>query len=291
MLKGSLVALITPMNQDGSINYEQLHDLIDWHIENGTDGIVAVGTTGESATLPVEEHLAVIEATVKHVNKRVPVIAGTGANNTVEAIALSKAAEQAGADYTLSVVPYYNKPSQEGIYQHFKAIAEATSIPMVIYNVPGRTVVSMSNDTILRLAEIPNIVGVKEASGNIGNNIELINSVPEGFAVLSGHDPTGLPFMLCGGHGVVTVAANVAPKLFADMCRAALEGDIATARRLNEQLIPIYNTMFCEPSPAAPKWGLSLLGKCEPHVRLPLVALTEAGQAKVRAALEKSGQI
>lgn len=291
MLKGSLVALITPMNQDGSINYEQLHDLIDWHIENGTDGIVAVGTTGESATLPVEEHLAVIEATVKHVNKRVPVIAGTGANNTVEAIALSKAAEQAGADYTLSVVPYYNKPSQEGIYQHFKTIAEATSIPMVIYNVPGRTVVSMSNDTILRLAEIPNIVGVKEASGNIGNNIELINSVPEGFAILSGDDPTGLPFMLCGGHGVVTVAANVAPKLFADMCRAALEGDIATARRLNEQLIPIYNTMFCEPSPAAPKWGLSLLGKCEPHVRLPLVALTEAGQAKVRAALEKSGQI
>ena len=291
MLKGSLVALITPMNQDGSINYEQLHDLIDWHIENGTDGIVAVGTTGESATLPVEEHLAVIEATVKHANKRVPVIAGTGANNTVEAIALSKAAEQAGADYTLSVVPYYNKPSQEGIYQHFKAIAEATSIPMVIYNVPGRTVVSMSNDTILRLAEIPNIVGVKEASGNIGKNIELINSVPEGFAVLSGDDPTGLPFMLCGGHGVVTVAANVAPKLFADMCRAALEGDIATARRLNEQLIPIYNTMFCEPSPAAPKWGLSLLGKCEPHVRLPLVALTEAGQAKVRAALEKSGQI
>lgn len=291
MLKGSLVALITPMNQDGSINYEQLHDLIDWHIENGTDGIVAVGTTGESATLPVEEHLAVIEATVKHVNKRVPVIAGTGANNTVEAIALSKAAEQAGADYTLSVVPYYNKPSQEGIYQHFKTIAEATSIPMVIYNVPGRTVVSMSNDTILRLAEIPNIVGVKEASGNIGNNIELINSVPESFAVLSGDDPTGLPFMLCGGHGVVTVAANVAPKLFADMCRAALEGDIATARRLNEQLIPIYNTMFCEPSPAAPKWGLSLLGKCEPHVRLPLVALTEAGQAKVRAALEKSGQI
>ena len=291
MLKGSLVALITPMNQDGSINYEQLHDLIDWHIENGTDGIVAVGTTGESGTLPVEEHLAVIEATVKHVNKRVSVIAGTGANNTVEAIALSKAAEQAGADYTLSVVPYYNKPSQEGIYQHFKAIAEATSIPMIIYNVPGRTVVSMSNDTILRLAEIPNIVGVKEASGNIGKNIELINSVPEGFVVLSGDDPTGLPFMLCGGHGVVTVAANVAPKLFADMCRAALEGDIATARRLNEQLIPIYNTMFCEPSPAAPKWGLSLLGKCEPHVRLPLVALTEAGQAKVRAALEKSGQI
>ncbi|MBH5817640.1 4-hydroxy-tetrahydrodipicolinate synthase, partial [Neisseria meningitidis] len=230
MLQGSLVALITPMNQDGSIHYEQLRDLIDWHIENGTDGIVAVGTTGESATLSVEEHTAVIEAVVKHVAKRVPVIAGTGANNTVEAIALSQAAEKAGADYTLSVVPYYNKPSQEGMYRHFKAVAEAAAIPMILYNVPGRTVVSMNNETILRLAEIPNIVGVKEASGNIGSNIELINRAPEGFVVLSGDDHTALPFMLCGGHGVITVAANAAPKLFADMCRAALQGDIALAR-------------------------------------------------------------
>ena len=291
MLQGSLVALITPMNQDGSIHYEQLRDLIDWHIESGTDGIVAVGTTGESATLSVEEHLSVIEETVKHVNKRVPVIAGTGANNTLEAIALSRAAEKAGADYTLSVVPYYNKPSQEGIYQHFKTIAEATSIPMIIYNVPGRTVVSMTNDTILRLSEIPNIVGVKEASGNVGSNIELINRAPEGFAVLSGDDHTALPFMLCGGHGVVTVAANAAPKLFADMCHAALQGDIALARELNDRLIPIYDTMFCEPSPAAPKWAVSALGKCEPHVRLPLVPLTENGQAKVRAALKASGQL
>ncbi|WP_308034969.1 4-hydroxy-tetrahydrodipicolinate synthase [Neisseria cinerea] len=291
MLQGSLVALITPMNQDGSIHYEQLRDLIDWHIESGTDGIVAVGTTGESATLSVEEHLSVIEETVRHVNKRVPVIAGTGANNTLEAIALSQAAEKAGADFTLSVVPYYNKPSQEGIYQHFKTIAETTSIPMIIYNVPGRTVVSMTNDTILRLSEIPNIVGVKEASGNIGSNIELINRAPEGFAVLSGDDHTALPFMLCGGHGVVTVAANAAPKLFADMCRAALQGDIALARELNDRLIPIYDTMFCEPSPAAPKWAVSALGKCEPHVRLPLVPLTENGQAKVRAALKASGQL
>ncbi|HEZ5185957.1 TPA: 4-hydroxy-tetrahydrodipicolinate synthase [Neisseria meningitidis] len=291
MLQGSLVALITPMNQDGSIHYEQLRDLIDWHIESGTDGIVAVGTTGESATLSVEEHLSVIEETVKHVNKRVPVIAGTGANNTLEAIALSQAAEKAGADFTLSVVPYYNKPSQEGIYQHFKTIAEATSIPMIIYNVPGRTVVSMTNDIILRLSEISNIVGVKEASGNIGSNIELINRVPEGFAVLSGDDHTALPFMLCGGHGVVTVAANAAPKLFADMCRAALQGDIALARELNNRLIPIYDTMFCEPSPAAPKWAVSALGKCEPHVRLPLVPLTENGQAKARAALKASGQL
>ncbi|WP_416190239.1 4-hydroxy-tetrahydrodipicolinate synthase [Neisseria sp. CCUG17229] len=286
MLKGSLVALITPMNQDGSINFEHLKSLIDWHIDNGTDGIVAVGTTGESATLDVDEHLAVIEATVKHVNKRVPVIAGTGANNTAEAIALSKAAEKVGADYSLSVVPYYNKPSQEGIYQHFKAIAEATSIPMIVYNVPGRTVVSMSNETILRLAEIPNIVGVKEASGDIGRDIELINNAPEDFTVLSGDDPTGMAFMLSGGHGVITVAANVAPKLFADMCRASLAGDIAAARQLNNQLIPIYNTMFCEPSPAAPKWAAAALGKCEAHVRLPLVALTEDGQAKVRRALE-----
>lgn len=291
MLQGSLVALITPMNQDGSIHYDQLRQLIDWHIENGTDSIVAVGTTGESATLSVEEHLSVIEETVKHVNKRVPVIAGTGANNTLEAIALSQAAEKAGADFTLSVVPYYNKPSQEGIYQHFKTIAEATSIPMIIYNVPGRTVVSMTNDTILRLSEIPNIVGVKEASGNIGSNIELINRAPEGFAVLSGDDHTALPFMLCGGHGVVTVAANAAPKLFADMCRAALQDDIALARELNDRLIPIYDTMFCEPSPAAPKWAVSALGKCEPHVRLPLVPLTENGQAKVRAALKASGQL
>ncbi len=286
MLKGSLVALITPMNQDGSINFEHLKSLIDWHIDNGTDGIVAVGTTGESATLDVAEHLAVIETTVKHVNKRVPVIAGTGANNTVEAIALSKAAEKVGADYSLSVVPYYNKPSQEGIYQHFKAIAEATSIPMIVYNVPGRTVVGMNNETILRLAEIPNIVGVKEASGDIGRDIELINNAPEGFTVLSGDDPTGMAFMLSGGHGVITVAANVAPKLFADMCRASLAGDIAAARQLNNQLIPIYNTMFCEPSPAAPKWAAAALGKCEAHVRLPLVALTEDGQAKVRRALE-----
>lgn len=289
MLKGSLVALITPMNQDGSINFDHLRKLIDWHIDNGTDGIVAVGTTGESATLPVDEHLAVIEATVKHVAKRVPVIAGTGANNTAEAIELSKAAERLGADYTLSVVPYYNKPSQEGIYRHFKAIAEATTIPMIIYNVPGRTVVSMNNDTILRLAEIPNIIGVKEASGDIASNIELINNAPEGFLIFSGDDPTGMTFMLAGGHGVITVAANVAPKLFADMCRASLAGNIAEARALNKQLIPVYNTMFCEPSPAAPKWGAAALGLCEAHVRLPIIELSADGQAKVRAALQAAG--
>ena len=285
MLKGSLVALITPMHSDGSVHFEQLKSLIDWHIESGTDGIVAVGTTGESATLAVDEHLAVIEATVKHVNKRVPVIAGTGANNTAEAITLSHAAERLGADYTLSVVPYYNKPSQEGIYRHFKAIAEATTIPMIVYNVPGRTVVNVNNDTILRLAEIPNIIGVKEASGDIGREIDLINRAPEGFAVYSGDDPTGMAFMFCGGHGVITVAANAAPKLFADMCRAALAGRLEEARALNAQLVPLYDVMFCEPSPAAPKWAAAALGKCEAHVRLPIIELSAEGQAKVRSAL------
>lgn len=290
MLKGSLVALITPMNADGSVNYGELRTLIDWHIENGTDGIVAVGTTGESATLPAEEHLAVVEATVKHVNKRVPVIAGTGANSTEEAIELSKAAERLGADYTLSVVPYYNKPSQEGIYRHFKAIAEATAIPMIVYNVPGRTVVDMSNETILRLAEIPNIVGVKEASGDIARETDLINRAPEGFAVYSGDDPTGMAFMLCGGDGVISVAANVTPKLFADMCREAIAGNIPAARELNKKLIPVYDVMFCEPSPAAPKWALSQLGLCQPHVRLPIIELSSDGQDKVRSAL-KSAQL
>ncbi|QEY27120.1 4-hydroxy-tetrahydrodipicolinate synthase [Neisseria zalophi] len=288
MLKGSVVALVTPMNQDGSVNFDQLRILIDWHIENGTDAIVAVGTTGESATLPVEEHLAVIEATVRHTNKRIPVIAGTGANNTAEAIELSKATERLGADYTLSVVPYYNKPSQEGMYRHFKAIAEATSIPMILYNVPGRTVVNMSNETILRLAKIPNIIGVKEASGDIARETDLINQVPDDFAVYSGDDPTALAFMLCGGDGVISVAANVAPKEFAQMCHEAVAGNNAQARLLNKQLIPIYDVMFCEPSPAAPKWALAQLGKCNHCVRLPIVELSSDGQDKVYNALKKA---
>lgn len=288
MLTGSLVALITPMHADGSVNFEQLNSLIEWHIENGTDAIVAVGTTGESATLSVEEHMAVIVATVKQVNKRIPVIAGTGANNTLEAIELSKAAKQAGADYTLSVVPYYNKPSQEGMFQHFQAIAQAVDIPMIIYNVPGRTVVNMSNETILRLAQVKNIVGVKEASGDIARALSLFKDAPKNFAIYSGDDPTGLPFMLCGGHGVISVAANVAPKAFAQMCHHALKGEIAAARALNEQLIPIYDVMFCEPSPAAAKFATAQLGVCAEHVRLPILPLTTDGQQKVQAALKDS---
>lgn len=288
MLTGSIVALITPMQANGLVNFEELTHLIDWHIENGTDAIVSVGTTGESATLSVEEHLSVIEATVQHTAKRIPVIAGTGANNTQEAIELSMAAKQLGADYTLSVAPYYNKPSQEGIYQHFKAIAEAVDIPMIIYNVPGRTVVNMSNETILRLAKLPNIVGVKEASGDVGRALSLFKDAPTDFAIYSGDDPTALPFMLCGGHGVISVAANVAPKPFAQMCHHSLKGEIDKARKLNEQLIPIYDVMFCEPSPAAAKWAMKQLGLCQEYVRLPITPLSVANHDNVQAALKSA---
>lgn len=286
MLTGSLVALITPMHADGSVNFEQLKQLVDWHIANGTHGLVAMGTTGESATLSVEEHMAVVAETVKFANKRVPVIAGTGANNTREAIELSRLAKEVGADYTLSVVPYYNKPSQEGIFQHFKTIAEAVDIPMIIYNVPGRTVVNMSNETILRLAHIKNIIGVKEASGDVARALSLFKDAPADFAIYSGDDPTGLPFILCGGHGVISVAANVAPKAFSQMCEHALAGNIAQARALNEQLIPLYDVMFCEPSPAPAKFAAAELGVCAEHVRLPILPLTEQGKEKIQAALK-----
>ena len=287
MLTGSLVAIITPMREDGSVHYEQFQRLIDWHVANGTDAIVAVGTTGESTTLSVPEKIEVIEAAIRFADGRIPVIAGTGVNSTSEAIELSRAAVGSGAYATLSVVPYYNNPPQEGIYRHFAAIAEAADIPMIVYNVPGRTVVNMNNDTVLRLAEIPNIIGIKEASGDIGRMVELLNRVPEDFAVYSGDDPTGMAAMLCGAHGVITVAGNVAPKLFADMCRAALTGNLAEARALNAKLVPLYQEMFCEPSPAAPKWALEKLGLCSRAVRLPMVSLSEVGQARVNAALQK----
>lgn len=287
MLTGSLVAIITPMREDGSVHYEQFQRLIDWHVTNGTDAIVAVGTTGESTTLSVPEKIEVIEAAIRFADGRIPVIAGTGVNSTSEAIELSRAAVGSGAYATLSVVPYYNKPPQEGIYRHFAAIAEAADIPMIVYNVPGRTVVNMNNDTVLRLAEIPNIIGIKEASGDIGRMVELLNRMPEDFAVYSGDDPTGMAAMLCGAHGVITVAGNVAPKLFADMCRAALTGNLAEARALNAKLVPLYQEMFCEPSPAAPKWALEKLGLCSRAVRLPMVSLSEVGQARVNAALQK----
>lgn len=291
MLTGSLVAIVTPMHADGSIDYDQYKQLIDWHIESGTDAIVAVGTTGESATLSVDEHLNVIKTAVEHVAGRIKVIAGTGANNTHEAIYLAREAQQAGADMTLSVVPYYNKPNQEGIYRHFKTIAEATSIPMILYNVPGRTVADMQPDTALRLAQIDNIVGIKEATGNIGRACYLFKHVPDNFAVYSGDDPTAMAFLLCGGHGVISVTANVAPKMFADMCHAALRGDIAGARNLNDKLQRLHGDLFCEPSPAPTKWALSRIGKISPVCRLPITELTEAGQATVTAAMREAGLI
>lgn len=287
MLTGSIVAIITPMHEDGRIHYEQFQRLIDWHVDNGTDAIVAVGTTGESATLSVDEKIAVIEAAIRYADGRIPVIAGTGANSTQEAIDLSKAVEHSGACATLSVVPYYNKPPQEGIYRHFATVAEvAPDIPMIIYNVPGRTVVNMNNDTVLRLAQIPNIIGIKEASGDVGRLVELLSRVPEGFAVYSGDDPTGMACILCGGQGVITVAGNVAPKQFSDMCHAALAGDLVQARSLNARLVPLYEHMFCEPSPAVPKWALEKLGMCNSFVRLPMVRLSEAGQQRITAVLQ-----
>lgn len=288
MLTGSLVALITPMNEDGSINFKHLHTLIDWHIDQGTHGIVSMGTTGENSTLSVEEHLSVIQETVNYAAKRIPIIAGAGANNTQEAIELSKEAQQIGADYILSVVPYYNKPSQEGMYRHFKTIAEAVSIPMILYNVPGRTVVDMNNDTIIKLAQIPNIIAVKEASGDIARAMNLFKHIPNDFAVYSGDDPTAFPFMLCGGHGVISVAANVAPKPFAKMCEAAIIGDISQAKQINNRLMPIYDVMFCEPSPAPAKWAASYLKLCTPYVRSPIIELSIEGQNKVKAALQAS---
>lgn len=291
MLTGSLVAIVTPLHEDGSVDYEQFKQLIDWHVAAGTDGVVAVGTTGESATLDVDEHLKVIETAVKQAAGRIKIIAGTGANNTREAVHLSQEAEQVGADMTLSVVPYYNKPSQEGIYRHFRTIAEATAIPMILYNVPGRTVADMQPDTALRLAEIDNIIGIKEATGNIGRACYLFKHAPKDFAVYSGDDPSALGFLLCGGQGIISVTANVAPRTFADMCHAALRGDIATARALNDRLQRLHVDLFCEPSPAPTKWALAQLGKIRPVSRLPIIELSEAGQARVRTAMQEAGLI
>ena len=291
MLTGSLVAIVTPMHEDGRVDFEQFKQLIDWHIAAGTDGIVAVGTTGESATLGVEEHIAVVSAAVAHAAGRIKIIAGTGANNTREAVYLSREAERAGADMTLSVVPYYNKPSQEGIYRHFKTIAEAAAIPMILYNVPGRTVADMANSTILRLAAIDNIIGVKEASGNLGRACDLIKNAPQDFAIYSGDDPSALGFLLCGGHGIISVSANVAPKLFADMCHYALAGDIAAARACNDKLQKLHVDLFCEPSPAPTKWALAQLGKIRAVSRLPIIELSANGQATVLAAMRDADLI
>jgi len=288
-IHGSIVALVTPMLEDGSIDYPALRKLIDWHIAEGTDCIGVVGTTGESPTVSMEENCEVIRVAVQHAAGRVPIMAGTGANSTAEAIELTRFAKQVGADCHLSVVPYYNRPSQEGIYQHFKAISEAVDLPMVLYNVPGRTVADMLPETALRLAALPRIIGIKEASGNIERACQLIKHAPKGFAVYSGDDGTAVALMLLGGQGNVSVTANVAPRLMHELCVAALEGDVRRAAALHLRLLPLHRQLFCEPSPAPAKWALAQQGRCSVHTRLPIVPLTPAGQAAVAQALQESG--
>jgi 4-hydroxy-tetrahydrodipicolinate synthase len=284
-LVGSIVALVTPMHDDGRVDFDALRRLIDWHAAEGTDCVGVVGTTGESPTVSIEEHCEIIRVAVEHSKGRVPIMAGTGANSTHEAIELSRYAKKVGADCTLSVVPYYNKPSQEGIYQHFKAIAEAVDIPMVLYNVPGRTVADMQPATALRLAQIPGIVGIKEASGNIERAAQLIKHAPKGFQIYSGDDGTAVALMLLGGHGNVSVTANVAPKLMAQLCKAAIAGQARDAAAIHLRLLSLHAALFCEPSPAPTKWAMHKLRLCGGAMRLPITPLSPAGQAAVEQAL------
>jgi 4-hydroxy-tetrahydrodipicolinate synthase len=289
MIKGSIVAIVTPMHADGSLDFPGLNKLIDWHIAEGTDGIVIVGTTGESATVTVQEHCALIKAAVEHTKGRIPIIAGTGGNSTAEAIELTRFAKEAGADAALLVVPYYNRPTQEGMYQHFKAIAEAVDLPIILYNVPGRTVADMSNETMLRLAAIPNIVGVKDATGNIGRGLDLLRLAPKSFAVYSGDDPSAMALMLAGGKGNISVTANVAPRAMHEMCKAAMEGDIAKALELNNKVFPLHQKLFIEPNPVPVKWALAEMGMMPAGLRLPLVPLAGEYHNAVRAALREAG--
>ena len=288
---GSIVALVTPMQENGSVDYDGLRSLIDWHITEGTDCIGVVGTTGESPTVSVDEHCDIIRVAVAHAAGRVPIMAGAGANSTREAIELAKFSKEVGADCTLQVVPYYNRPSQEGIYQHFRAIAEAVDLPVVLYNVPSRTVADMLPETALRLATVPGIVGVKEATGDIERAAQLIKHAPAGFGIYSGDDGSAVALMLLGGHGNVSVTANVAPRLMHELCIAAMAGDAARAREIHFRLLALHQALFCEPSPAPTKWAMSRLGRCRPEVRLPITALTTAGQTAVDAALREAGLV
>ena len=286
---GSIVALITPMHEDGSVDYDTLRRLIDWHIAEGTDCIGVVGTTGESPTVSVEEHCEIIRVAVEQARGRIPIMAGTGGNSTREAIELSRYAKKVGADCTLSVVPYYNKPSQEGIYAHFKAIAEAVDVPMVLYNVPGRTVADMLPETTLRLAQVPGVIGIKEATGNIERACTLIKNAPKGFSIYSGDDPTAVALMLLGGHGNVSVTANVAPRAMHELCMTAIAGKAKEAAEIHLKLLPLHKNLFVESSPTPTKWALSRLGHCGATVRLPILPLTPAGQSAVEQALRESG--
>jgi 4-hydroxy-tetrahydrodipicolinate synthase len=291
LIKGSLVAIVTPMNADGSLDMAAFRALIDFHIEQGTDAIVVVGTSGESPTVDVNEHELLIQVAVDHAARRITIIAGTGANSTKEAIELAAFSKKAGADASLTVVPYYNKPTQEGLYQHFKAIAEAVDMPHILYNVPGRTVADMSNDTVLRLAQIPNIVGIKDATGNIGRGSELLLRAPKDFAIYSGDDASTLAMMLLGAHGAISVTANVAPKLMHDMCVAALNGEIAKAREINFRLLGLHLDLFVEANPIPVKWAVARMGMMQNFLRLPLTPLTAASQPVVEKAMRQAGVI
>ena len=286
---GSIVALVTPMQDDGSVDYPALRRLIDWQIAEGTACIGVVGTTGESPTVDVPEHCEIIRVAVEHAAGRVPIMAGAGANSTREAIELSKFALEVGADCTLQVVPYYNKPTQEGIYRHFCAIAEAVDIPVVLYNVPGRTVGDMQHDTVLRLTQVPGIIGIKEASGNIDRAAWLIKQVPPGFAVYSGDDQTAVALMLLGGHGNVSVTANVAPRAMAELCRFAMAADARGASEIHLRLLALHKQLFAESNPIPVKWALARMGRCGPALRLPLVPLSKSLHAPLEAAMREAG--
>ena len=291
-IQGSIPALITPMLTDGQVDYPTLRKLIDWHVAEGTDALVIVGTSGESPTVTVDEHREILRVSVEQAAKRIPIIAGCGANSTAEAIELAKFAESIGADAQLQVVPYYNKPTQEGLFQHFKAIAEATpKLPVILYNVPRRTVADLQHDTVLRLAQVPGIIGIKEATGNIERAQWLVRDLPKSFAVFSGDDPTAVALMLVGGAGNISVTANVAPRLMHELCVAAMKGDIAAAMKIQFQLMPVHKNLFVEANPIPVKWAMNRMGLSGPALRLPMTELSESQRPVVEAALKASGLI
>ena len=289
MITGSLVAIVTPMHEDGRLDIGAYRKLIDWHVAEGTDGIVVVGTTGESPTVNVDEHKELIRIAVEHSRGRIPIIAGTGGNSTLEAIELTESAKKNGATASLSVVPYYNKPTQEGLYRHFRKIAETVELPMIVYNVPGRTVADLQNDTLLRLAQVPGIIGIKDATANIERGTDLVKRLPRNFAIYSGDDATALALILLGGHGVISVTANVAPKLMRQMCAAALVGDVKRARDINLRLLALHTRLFVEANPIPVKWALAEMGLIEHGLRLPLCPLSEKFHQTVREALHEAG--
>ncbi|WP_273777929.1 4-hydroxy-tetrahydrodipicolinate synthase [Acinetobacter sp. GSS19] len=291
-IQGSIVAIVTPMFEDGSVDWKGLEKLVEWHIEQGTNSIVAVGTTGEASTLSMAEHTQVIKEIIRVANKRIPVIAGTGANSTHEAIELTQEAKQLGADAALLVTPYYNKPTQEGLYQHYKAIAEAVDLPQILYNVPGRTGVDMLNETVIRLADIPQIIGIKDATGDVPRGQQLIKGLQgKSMTVYSGDDATAYQLMGLGAKGNISVTANIVPKIMSEICAAALAGNATLAEELNNKVANLHNILFCESNPIPVKWALHEMGMIGTGIRLPLTPLAEQYRTPLREALQAAGVI